>query len=229
MRAAAPLVRGDGYGSALLLGYGATQLDVGPGDHDFTLHRFEATLAGGGALAPGWSLRGSVGAAYASDLHVATWSALQVTSAAMVHHVLGPSDAVVVGIVYTSTSELYPVLPIIGYVHQREGSALRFDVLLPHHVRAEYELGPQLRAALGIEVVGNTWVVHPAAIELRARRAGGASFGELRLAVSELVCLEARVGVSVDRYTLPAMTGSTTVDQPLRAAAFAQLAVIVAP
>jgi len=112
---------------------------------------------------------------------------------------------------------------------QREGSPLRFDVFLPRHVRAEYELGPRLRGALGIEVVGNTWIVHAAGTELRARRAGGAIFGELQLAASELVRVEARAGVSVDRYTLPAMAGGTTVDQPLRAAAFAQLAVIVAP
>jgi hypothetical protein len=231
LRAAAPLARGDGYGAAILFGYGATQLDVGLDDLDqhLVLHRFDTTLGGGAALAPGWSLRGSLGAAYSSDLEVATWSALQVTSSVMVHHVLGPADAVLAGVIYTSAAELYPVLPSLGYVHQREGSPLRFDVFVPHHARAEYELSPRLRGALGVEVVGNTWVVQVARTELHARRAGGAVFGELQVAATQLVRFEARLGMSIDRYTLPAMTDGTTRDQPLRAAAFGQLAVIVAP
>jgi hypothetical protein len=231
LRAAAPLVRGDGYGIALLLGYGATQLDVGLAllDERLVFHRFESTIGGGAALAPGWSLRGSAGAAYASDLQTATWGALQLTTSVMVHRVLGPADAVIAGVVYTSTSELFPVLPLLGYVHQREGSPLRFDVFLPHHARAEYGLSPRLRGALGLEVVGNTWIIQPARTELHARRAGGAVFGELQLAATQLVRFEARAGVSVDRYTLPTMAGGATVDQPLRAAAFARLAVILAP
>jgi hypothetical protein len=224
LKAAAPLVRGDGYGVALLVGYGATQLDVGSDDQHLVFHRFETTLGGGAALAPGWSLRGSLGAAYASDLQAATWEALQTTSSAMLHRVLGPADAVLVGVIYTSTAELYPVLPMIGYVHQREGSPLRFDVFLPRHVRAEYELGSRLRSALGIEVVGNTWVVQMARNESRARRAGGAVFAELQLAATRLVRIEARLGMSVDRYTLPAMG-----DGSLHAAAVGQLAVIIAP
>ncbi|HEU4726583.1 MAG TPA: hypothetical protein VFT22_01795 [Kofleriaceae bacterium] len=231
LRGAAPLVRGDGYGVAVLLGYGATQLDVAlPGlDEQLVLHRFEATLGGGAALAPGWSLRGSLGAAYSSDLAAATWDALQVTSSLMVHRVLGPSDAVIAGIIYSSAAELYPVLPSLGYVHQREGSPLRFDVFLPRHARAEYELSPRLRSALGVEVVGNTWVVQMGRTELNARRAGGAAFGELQIAATQLVRLEARLGVSVTHYTLPVMTDGSTRDQPLRAAAFGQLAVIVVP
>jgi hypothetical protein len=231
LRAAAPLIRGDGFGLALLAGYGATDLDANLDglDQHLVFHRFEAALGGGAALAPGWSLRGSVGTAYSSDLQTATWSALQVTSSAMLHRVLGPADAVLAGVVYTSTSELYPVLPILGYVHQRSGSPLRFDVFVPRHARVEYELSGRLRAALGIEVFGNTWIAQVARAELRARRAGGALFGELQLAVTELVRFEARLGMSVARYTLPAMAEAGSVEQPLRAAAFAQVAVIVAP
>jgi hypothetical protein len=231
LRAAAPLIRGDGFGVALLAGYGVTQLDTSRDDLDqhLVLHRFEATLGGGAAVSPGWSLRGSLGASYSSDLGAATSTALQITSSAAIHRVLGPADAVIAGLVYTSTAELYPVLPILGYVHQREGSPLRFDVFLPRHVRAEYALGPRLRTAFGIEVVGNTWVVQMGRTELRARRAGGAVFGELQLAASQLVRVEARLGMSVDRYTLPAMVEGSTFDLSLHAAAFAQLAVIIAP
>lgn len=231
LRAAAPLVRGDGYGMALLAGYGATQLDVDLDElHEhLVFHRFEATLGGGAGLAPGWSLRGSLGAAYSSDLRAATWGALQVTSSAMVHRVLGAADAFLAGVIYSSAGELYPVLPAIGYVHQRAGSPLRIDVFLPHHARAEVALGPRLRSALGIEVVGDTWVAQGAAVALRSRRAGGAVFGELQVAVTGLVRLEARVGLSVDRYVLPVMADGSTVEQPLRAAAFVQTAVILVP
>jgi hypothetical protein len=231
LRAAVPLVRGDGYGAAVLAGYGATQLDVDLGElHEhLAFHRFEATLGGGVGVAPGWSLRGSFGAAYSSDLHAAAWSALQVTSSAMVHRVLGDADAVLAGVIYTSAGELYPVLPAIGYVHQRAGSPLRFDVFLPHHARTEYALGPRLRSALGIEVVGNLWIAQPAATPLRSRRAGGALFGELQVAATGLVRLEARAGLSVDRYVLPAIAGGSTVEQPLRPAAFAQVAVVIVP
>jgi len=231
LRAAAPLVRGDGYGAAILAGYGATQLDVDLGERreHLVFHRFETTLGGGVGIAPGWSLRGSLGAAYSSDLRAATWSALQITSSAMVHRVLGDADAVLAGIIYTSASELYPVLPAIGYVHQRPGSPLRFDAFLPHHARAEVALGPRLRSALGIEVVGNLWIARPAATMLRSRRAGGALFGELQVAATGLVRLEARAGLSVDRYVLPAIAGGATVEQPLRPAAFAQAAVVIVP
>lgn len=231
LRAGVPLIRGDGFGLALLAGYGATHLDIDLDglDEHLVFHRFEATLGGGAALAPGWSLRGSVGAAYSADLQAATWSALQVTSSAMLHRVLGPADAVLAGVVDTSTGELYPVLPVLGYVHQRNGSPLRFDVFVPRHARAEYELSRRLRGALGIEVFGNTWIAQVARSELRARRAGGALFGELQLAATELVRFEARLGLSVARYTLPAMAEAGTVEQPLGAAAFAQVAVIVAP
>lgn len=235
LKAAAPLVRGDGYGIAMLVGYGATHLDLSTaeGEQHLALHRFDATVAGGAGLAPGWSLRGSLGAAHSSDLQDATWRAVQVTSAAMVHRVLGPSDGLLVGLVYSSAAELFPVLPIVGYVHQREGSPYRFDVFLPRHARAEYELRPWLRGALGVEVIGNNWLVHRADAEVRARRAGGSVFGELQLAATQLLRVEARLGLSVDQYTLPASPAAMgnadmTIDRPLRAAGFAQLAVMIA-
>ena len=230
VKAGVPVVRGDGYGAGLLAGYGATGLDLAMAGRDehLTLHRFEATLGGGAGVAPGWSLRGSFGVAQSSDLQDATWSAMQLTSSAMVHRVLGPSDAVIAGLVYTSSAEFLPVLPILGYVHQREGSPFRFDAFLPHHVRAEYELGRRVRGALGIETGGNTWVIQAAQAQLRARRAGGSLFGELELAATELVRFQARAGLSVDRYTLPVQLGGSD-DPPLRAAAFAQLAVVLVP
>jgi hypothetical protein len=231
LKAAAPLVRGDAFGIALLAGYGLTHLDLATEalDRQLTLHRFEGTLGGGVGLAPGWSLRGSFAIAHASDLRDTTWSALQVTSSAMVHRVIGPSDAVIAGAVYTSSAEFLPLLPILGYVHQREGSPLRVDVFLPHHARVEYELRPRLRTALGVETAGNTWIVHSGSSELRARRAGGAVFGEIQLGATRLVTFEARVGLSVDRYTFPTELDGGLRNHGLRAAGIAQLAVVIAP
>src|SRR5262249_32278219 len=144
---AVPLVHGAGYGIALLAGYQATWLDaaVPGGDAHLRLHRFEATLAGGGSVAPGWSLAGSFGGAHASDLKQVTWARLQLTTSLTINHELGPSDAVVVGGIYSSTGELSPVLPALGYVHQRRGAPLRIDVLLPHHARVQYAVTPRLR------------------------------------------------------------------------------------
>jgi hypothetical protein len=124
LKADAPLVRGDGFGLRLLLGYGMTHLDLDAGGQrdTFHLHRFEATLGGAKALAPGRTLRVALGAAYGSDLQASTWRAFQLTSLAMVHWVLGPDDAVILGAVYTSTAEFAPVVPVLGYVHQRDGS-----------------------------------------------------------------------------------------------------------
>lgn len=231
LRAGVPLLRGDGYGVALLGGYGATRLDVALPDLEpqLTLHRFEATIGVGGAIAPGWSLRGSVGASHSSDLQDATWSALQLTSSAMLHRVLGPSDAVIAGVVYTSSAELAPVLPILGYVHQGEASPFRLDIFLPHHARAEYELTPRLRGALGIETGGNVWALKMGPVRRRARRAGGSLFAELDLLATRLLQLQVRLGLSVDSYSLPAQLDGTPRDQPLRAAAFAQLAVLLVP
>jgi hypothetical protein len=226
-----PLLRGDGYGLALLGSYGATHLDVALPDlePELTLHRFEAILGGGAAIAPGWSMRGSLGVAHASDLRDSTWSALQVTSSAMIHHVLGPADAVIVGVIYSQSAELLPVLPILGYVHQREASPFRLDIFLPHHARAEYELAPWLQGALAVETAGNTWILHMGAAERRAHRAGGSLFGEVDLRATQLVRLEARLGLSVDRYSLPTQLDGAPSDQPLRAAAFAQLAILIVP
>jgi hypothetical protein len=227
LKAGAPIVRGDGFGIALLAGYDGTHIDVAmaDGEHHLSLHRLDATLAGGAGLAPDWSMRGSFGTAYSSDFRVGSWRAVQVTSSAMLHHVLGPSDGVVFGVVYTSTGELFPVLPIAGYVHQVEGSPVRIDVFLPRHARVEYELGPRLRGALGVEVNGNTWILQAAPL---AKRAGGALFAELEIFATQRVRLEARAGMSVDRYRLPA-TMDTAYEQGLRAAAFAQLAVVIVP
>lgn len=232
IKGAVPVVRGDGYGGALLLGYGKTHLDLERGGGELELHRFDASLGGGGGIAPGWSMRGSLGTAYSSDLDRSTWRAWQLTVAAMVQHVVGPSDAWVAGLVYTSTSDLFPVLPIVGYVHQRAGSPFRFDAFLPRHIRAEYELHPRWRTALGVEVQGNTWAAQMGHNAVDLKRAGGAVFGELQLAASQLVRVEARAGISVDRYTLPAtepMASELTEDTSLRAAGFFQLAVLVAP
>jgi hypothetical protein len=230
LKAAAPLVRGDGFGVALLAGYAATHLELAmpEGDEELTLHRFETTLGGGAGIAPGWSLRGSFGVAYGSDLQQATTDALRITASAMAHHVLGPSDAVLAGAVYTQSDEFLPVLPILGYVHQRDGSPLRIDVFLPHHARAEWALWPRVRGALGLETFGSTWILQIAQSRSRARRAGGSLFGELELVATDLVRIQARLGLTVTRYTLPAPDG-TTRDFPLRAAGFAQLAVLIAP
>lgn len=234
-----PLAHGDGYGVALMLGYGVTHLDVALDEIDehIELHRFETGLAGGGALASGWSLRAALGAVYSSDLQRATWSALQGTAVAMVQHVLGPSDALVIGAAYSSVGDLYPVLPVIGYVHQRVGSPLRFDAFLPHHARVEYALSSLLTGAIGLEASGNTWTLEGPRGEVQAKRAGGAAFGALQIAATRLLRFEARLGVSVERETLPILTGAapgamdtmTTIDRPLHAAAFGQLLLMIAP
>lgn len=230
LKAGAPLVRGDGFGVALLADYAATHLalDMPEGDEELTLHRFEATLGGGAGIAPGWSLRGSFGVNYGTDLQRATTDALRVTASAMAHHVLGPSDAVLAGAVYTQADEILPVLPLLGYVHQRDGSPLRIDVFLPHHARAEYALWPRVRGAFGLETFGSTWLLQMAQSQMRARRAGGSLFGELELLATSLVRVQARLGLTVARYTLPAPDG-TPRDFPLRAAGFAQLAIVVEP
>jgi hypothetical protein len=233
LKAAAPLARGSGYGLALLLNYDATRIDAPmttSTDH-LTLHRFEAMVGGGAGIAPDWSLRGAFGVSHSSDLEASTWGALQVTSTAMLHHVVTPSDAIVFGVVYTSTAQLFPVLPLFGYVHQREGSPFRLDIFLPHHVRAEYALFSRLHSAVGIEAMGDTWTVHMAHArgEQLATREGGAIYGELSLFATNMIHIEARAGMSVDRYELPSMMDPVVHDQPLRAARFAQLQVVVAP
>ena len=236
-KAGAPLVRRDGFGLGLLFGYGLTHWGLpmrggspgDDGDHDLALHRFEVTLGGGGTLAPGRSVRASIGTAYASDLRDPTWSALQVTSSAMVQWVLGPDDAIAVGAVYTSTAEFLPVLPMLAYVHQRDGSRFRLDIFIPRHVRAEYQLSPRLRGALGIEVLGNTWIAQWQQSQQTVRRAGGTAFGELGVGLTARTRLEVRLGLSVMRHTLPAELADAMLEHSLRPAGFAQLALLFAP
>lgn len=233
LKAAAPVARGHGYGVALMLNYDATRIEMPEmaGTDHLTLHRFEAMLGGGTAVATDWSLRGSFGVSHSSDLGDSTWQALAVTSSAMLHHVISPSDAIVFGVAYTSTAQVFPVLPLLGYVHQRAGSPFRLDVFLPHHVRAEYELTRRLRGALGMEASGDTWTVHLARAhgEQLADREGGAAFAELSLAATDLIHIEARAGLSVDRYSLPTPMDGMVEEQPLRASSFAQLLLVVAP
>lgn len=231
VRAGAPLVRGDSFGLGLLLGYGATHWGfTTDGDDDgLTLHRFEATLGGGGALVPGRSLRVSLGTAYASDLRDATWSALQLTSSAMVHWVLGPDDAIVIGAVYTSTAELLPVLPILGYVHQRNGSPFRLDIFIPKHIRAEYELHPCIRGAVGVEILNNTWIAQWMQSQETVKRVGGTMFGELAFRLTPRIRLEARLGLAVMRHTLPGALADAMREHAVRPASFAQLALLFVP
>lgn len=231
IKAAAPLAVGDSYGLALLLNYGMTELTFPSGHSDeiLKLHKFETMVGGGVGLADDWSLRGSAGVAHSSDLHDTSWDAVQMTACAMLHHVVGPSDAIVFGGVYTSTSPTIPVIPLLGYVHQREGSPFRLDVFLPHHVRAEYALTSWLHGAVAMEASGDTWAVQMAKSQLKASREGGAGFAELQWLITKMIHLEARAGVSVDKYTLPMQVDGATHDQPLRASSFGQLSVVVAP
>jgi hypothetical protein len=226
-----PIVRADGFGVGLLVGYGLTHMgfDTGGGDDGLDLHRFEAILGGGATLAPGRSVRASIGTAHASDLVTSTWSAMQLTSTAMVHWVLGPDDAVMVGALYTSEPDFFSVAPILGYIHERDGARFRFDMFLPKHVRAEYELHPRLRGALGIEAIGSTWMVHRMQGEEKVRRAGGAIFAELGFRFTRRMRLEARVGANVSRYTLPDDASAAMLEESLRPASFAQLALLLAP
>jgi hypothetical protein len=210
----------------LLAGYAMTHLTfpTETGDDTLQLHRFDGTLAASSTLAPGRAIRVAFGTAYASDLRASTWSSLQVTSSAMVHWVLGPDDAVLLGAVYMSAPEFLPVLPILGYVHQQDGSRFRFDLFIPKHVRAEYELHPRVRGALGVEALGNIWAVRQTQSNESVRRAGGAIFGELGFQLSRWMRLEVRAGVSLTRHTLPSNAADAMSEHDLRAAGFTQVA-----
>lgn len=228
-----PVVRGEGYGVALLPRYAATWIEGDRLADELVLHRFDVMLGGGGRVAPGWSLRGALGVSYASDLQLdgIASEAFGLTVAALVNHALGPSDAIVVGLAYASTSSLYPVLPILGYVHQRAGSRFRFEAQLPRHVRASYRLTPRLEATLGVEVHGDKWLVQGMRERLDTRRDGGSAFAELGVAAAGSLRVDLRLGISVDRYTLPdtlpdTMT-DTTHDGSLGVAAFAQLLAVL--
>jgi len=226
----APVLRGDGYGVGLFQRYAATWIEGDQLPDELVLHRFDVMLGGGGRLAPGWSLRGALGVSYGSDLQLGgvASAAFGVTTAALVHHALGPSDAIIFGAAYASSSSFYPVLPIIGYVHQRAGSRFRFDAQLPHHVRVSYDLTPRLQAALGLEVHGDKWLVHGTRAQLDTRRDGGSAFAELGVAVAGPVRLDVRVGISVDRYTLPDVMTDTSHEGALAISGFAQLLAVVA-
>ncbi len=230
--AGAPLVRGDGFGFGVFQRYATTWIDSDELlPSALVLHRFDLMLGGGARLAPGWSLRGAVGVTYASDLHEhdLSWQPFQLTVAALVRHPLGPSDAWMAGVAYSSGSSLYPVLPTLGYVHQQAGAPFRFDALLPHHVRAVYDLSPRWYGALGIEVHGDKWLVRGMRQSIDTRRDGGAIFGELGVAAVGAVHVECRLGLSVDRYTLPDVMTDTSQRLSLRPAAFTQLLAVVAP
>lgn len=235
VKAGVPVFRSARGGAALTLGYTATHLELPMAEPapDLTLHRFEATLGGGGGFAPDWSLRGALGVAYASDLVSATSRAVTATATASVQRVLGPSDAVSAGLVYLSRSDLFPVLPALGYVHQREGSPLRIDILLPRYARAEYRFAPRATAALGVEFIAGRWAIESKIAsqiaELEVKRLGGVGFAELELQASELVRFQARLGLAFTRYTLPAETAGTTHDGSAQLGGVAQLGVVVVP
>jgi hypothetical protein len=226
----APLLRGDGYGVGLFPRYAATWIEGDQLADELVLHRFDIMLGGGGRVAPGWSLRGALGASYGSDLHLdgVASAAFGLTAAALVNHVLGPSDAIIFGVAYSSSSSLYPVLPILGYVHQSAGSRFRFDAQLPHHIRVSYDLTPRLQAALGLEVHGDKWLVRGMHTQLDTRRDGGSAFAELGVAATGSVRVDVRIGISVDRYTLPDVMTDTSHKGSLALSGFAQLLAAVA-
>jgi hypothetical protein len=225
----APVLRGDGYGVALFQRYAATWIDGDQLADGLVLHRFDLMLGGGGRLAPGWSLRGALGVSYASDLQLdgVAARAFGLTTAALVHHPLGSNDAIIFGVAYASNSSLYPVLPILGYVHQSPGSRFRFDAQLPHHVRISYDLTPRLQAALGLEVHGDKWLVRGMHALLDTRRDGGSAFAELGVVATGSVRVDVRLGISVDRYTLPDAMTDTSHEGSLGLSGFAQLLAVV--
>jgi len=225
-----PVLHGDGYGVAVFQRYAATWIDGDQLPDELVLHRFDTMLGGGGRLAPGWSLRGALGVTYGSDLHLdgVASAAFGLTTAALVSHALGPSDAIIFGLAYSSSSSLYPVLPILGYVHQSAGSRFRFDAQLPHHVRASYDLTPRLQAALGLEVHGDKWLVRGTHAQLDTRRDGGSAFVELGVGAARSIRVDVRLGISVDNYTLPDVMTDTSHEGALAVSGFAQLLAVVA-
>jgi len=226
----APVLRGDRYGAGLFLRYQTTWIDSDRFlARGLVVHRFDVMLGGGGQLTPGWLIRGGLGTTYASDLHQSSpaFEAVHSTAAVIVRHVIGPGDAWLAGIAYASSSNLYPILPILGYVHEQPGSPFRIDVQLPHHVRVEYRFTGTLNAAFGLEAHGDVWLVAGMHRDLDARRNGGAVFGELGVAAYGPIELELRLGVAIDSYTLPSVMTDTTIDLPLRPSSFGQLLVVV--
>lgn len=231
LKGAQPVATGRGYGVAMIAAYRLTQIDP-PAmyrDDTLTLHRFEAGLGGGGMLAPGWSLRGFVSAAYASDLEDAAWNALSVTATSDVLYVLGPSDALTGGLLFISNLDPFPVLPTLGWVHQREGSPFRVELTLPLSARAQYQITPRIRGAAGFELIADSWRQRAAQNSVEVRRFGGATFGELELSASRQVRIQLRAGVQVTSYTLASEMAGVTSDEPTRAGGFGQIAVLLVP
>jgi len=101
------------------------------------------------------------------------------------------------------------------------------EAQLPRHVRASYRLTPRLEATLGLEVHGDTWLVQGMRERLDTRRDGGSAFAELGVAAAGSVRVDLRLGISVDRYTLPDTMTDTTHDGSLGVAAFAQLLAVL--
>jgi hypothetical protein len=224
----AQVLHGDDYGVGLFQHYSTTWIDSNRFlARGLELHRFDLMLGGGGRLADGWSLRGGLGVTYASDLSSPTFEAVHSTAVAIVRHVVGPSDAWTAGIAYASSSSIYPILPVLGYVHQAPGSPFRIDVQLPHHARVEYRFAHNLNAAFGAEAQGDLWLVAGMRKNLESRRDGGAIFGELGVPIYGPVELDLRLGVSVVSYTLPNVMTDMTVDLPVRASSFGQVLVVV--
>jgi hypothetical protein len=227
----APIVTGPGYGLAAFASYALTELRDGGvlSQSPLRLHRFEAMLGGGAAFAPGWTVQGALGVAYASDLEAATWDAVQPTLSLMIHHVASDATAWAIGAAYTTGSPYTPLLPIIGFVHQAAGSPLRIDVLLPHHLRIDLETSPRLRLGLGTEARGTTWSVEGRRGTLALGRAGATEFAAVSVALFHPLRLEARLGVETTQYTLPTRTGDAVTTHALQSDVFAQLMLVVAP
>ncbi len=226
-----PIVRGDDYGFGVVPRYTATWVDPDvPGGRDLMLHRFDLLAGGGGRVAPGWWLRGGVGVTYASDLAGTSGSsqALQATASATVRHATGDSDAWILGVLYTSSSDLVPVLPVVGYVHQRPGSPVRVDALLPHHARVGYAFAPAWQGALGVEVFHDLWISHAMVAPFAARRDGGALYAELDVAVGR-VHFEWRTGLALMRYVLPGPATDDNHPDGLGPCVFAQLLAVAPP
>jgi hypothetical protein len=226
----APVLHVHGVGVGLFLRYAATRIESDQFlPEALVLHRFDVQLGGGGRLAPGWWFRGAFGVGYASDLHPhgLPGDALQSTAAAMVRHAFGPSDSWTIGVAYSSFSSLSPVLPILGYVHERAGARFRFEAQLPRLVRAVYQLTPRLHAALGLEAHGDKWLAQGMRRLLDTRREGGSAFGEADLATHGAVHLVGRLGASFDSYTLPDAMTDSSHELALKTSAFAQLLVVV--
>lgn len=226
----APIVTGPGYGLAAFASYAFTELRGGAfAQPPLHLHRFEAMLGGGAALAAGWTLQGALGVAYASDLEAASWDAVQPTVSMMIHHVAGDATAWAIGAAYTTGSPYASLLPIVGFVHQAPGAPLRIDVLLPHHLRIDYETSPRLRLGIGTEARGTTWSAQGRRGTLALGRAGATEFAAISVAIAGPLRLEARLGVETTQYTLATPAGTDVATQALQTDLFGQLMLVVAP